>query len=263
MYPIILPIYGPFALQSYGFCIAIGLLAFAWLLWQDKQLKSLINEDQFHTFFLMGVVAALLGGRALFFLTNEVPFSFVEFFQFWQGGFAVLGSLLSVLGVMSFLLYRYKIPVLPMLDRVALYTPLLHSISRIGCFLSGCCHGKPSSVAWAVTYINPECKTLLLGIPLHPAQLYSALALAIIFIFLACLDWYCKKNGQMLALYLFLAGCERFLIDFFRDDQSYSITPISTLSDHQFLALCIMASGMIMLTVICYAKSQSARVVSQ
>lgn len=263
MYPQLLHIYGPFFIQSYGFCIAAGLLLFAWLLYQDKQRRMLVDDDLFHTFLLTGTLAGILGGRALFFITNERAGSIVEFFQFWQGGFAVLGSLLSVLAVTSVLLWWHRIPVLPTLDRVALYTPLLHSVSRIGCFLSGCCYGRPSSIAWAVTYINKDCRTPLLGISVHPAQLYSALFLISIFAFLLFVDRVCMKKGQLLALYLFLAGCERFIIDYFRDDSTYSFMPNGCISDHQLIALCIAVAAVFIFFICSQSKGTVTRAVYQ
>src|SRR2546429_7300938 len=42
------------------------------------------------------------------------------------------------------------------------------AIGRLGCFLAGCCYGRPSELPWAVVF--PE-----LGPPArHPLQLYSA-----------------------------------------------------------------------------------------
>ncbi len=49
-------------------------------------------------------------------------------------------------------------------------------IARIGCFLEGCCFGTPSGMPWAVRldqggHLPPE----LVGVPLHPVQLYESL----------------------------------------------------------------------------------------
>jgi len=36
---------------------------------------------------------------------------------------------------------------------------------RVGCFLSGCCHGTPTALTWGVDFGD--------GIPRHPTQLYE------------------------------------------------------------------------------------------
>jgi phosphatidylglycerol---prolipoprotein diacylglyceryl transferase len=239
MYPKLLHIYGPLFLQSYGVCIALGLALFYWLLLNDKRRRMLMNDDQFHNLLLAGVLSAIIGGRALYFMTEGNLTSFYEFFELWYGGFAVLGSLLGVLLVIPFLLKKYKLPTLALLDRAALYAPLLQSISRIGCFLSGCCYGKPSGLAWAVTYTNHECMAPL-GIAVHPTQLYSALFLAVIFFILYTLQDRIKKPGQLMMAYLIFMGFERFFVDFFRDDQTYFYKPLSFFSDHQYIALIVI-----------------------
>lgn len=259
MYPKLLHIYGPFFIQSYGFCIALGLLIFGWLLFKDHKRIRLVDDDSFHKLLIIGIVSGILGGRILFFATNGSWTSLWDFFQFWYGGFAVLGSIVAVLAVIPPLLKKQNIPILPLLDRVALYTPLLQAISRIGCFLSGCCYGKPSLIAWAVTYSNHECMAPL-GVALHPTQLYSALILACIFSFLIFFQHFFGKNGQLLASYLVLASAERFIVDFFRDDQTYNLSPVFLCSDHQLIALIMSIGGCALFFYSSYSKSTVARV---
>jgi len=258
MYPKLLHIYGPFFIQSYGFCIALGLLIFGWLLFSDKKRAALVNDDQFHTLLMIGILCGVLGGRLLYFATNT-SMAWYEFFEFWYGGFAVLGSILAVLFVMPIFFKRYQVPILPVLDRVALYTPLLQSISRIGCFLSGCCYGKQAIVSWAITYTNHECMAPL-GVSLHPTQLYSALFLAAIFFFLLWIQRFLKNNGQLLACYLFFGGFERFIVDFFRDDRTYSLTPMSFYSDHQIISGALALFGGCLFLYCTVSKKTTAQV---
>lgn len=237
MYPKLIHIYGPLFIQSYGLCIAIGLALYAWLLFNDAKRKRLVTDDQFHTLFLTGVISALLGGRILYFLTEEPLDSFSSFFEVWLGGFAVLGSILGVMLVLPYFLKRYNIPTLSFLDRVSLYVPLFHSISRIGCFLAGCCCGKATMVSWAITYTNPDCCAPLY-IGLHPTQLYSTFSLLLIFLFLCSMQRMVKKEGQLFLLYLSCMSFERFFNDFFRAEHSFFFRNIP-LSIHQYITLAI------------------------
>lgn len=258
MYPRLFHIYGPFFLQSYGLCIALGIAVFAWLFYNDSERRNLMNDDQFHWLLIMGIISGVLGGRLLFFLTAQEPFSFGEFFEFWYGGFAVLGSVVGILLVIPWLLQKYSIPILPFLDRVALYSPLMQSISRVGCFLAGCCYGKHTTALWAVKYTNKDCMAPL-GIFLHPTQLYSALLLLCIFLSLLYLQKYVKGKGNLLALYLLLMGFERFFIDFFRNDQSYFFKSFLLFSDHQVIALTIMVCATIFLCVRSFERKLGSK----
>lgn len=247
MYPKILHIYGPLYLQSYGLCIALGVAIFGWLLFKDNRRCKIMSDDQFHWLIMIGIISGVLGGRLLYCIT-ERNLNFLEFFQFWYGGFAVLGSLLGVLLVVPVVLKKHNLPVLPLLDRVAVYAPLLQSISRVGCFLAGCCYGKATMVAWAVTYTNHDCMAPV-GVALHPTQLYSALILACVFGILYTIQRWAKKDGELLMVYLILMGFERFIVDFFRDDQTYFSKKLAFFSDHQYIALMIMIGAALFLTV--------------
>jgi hypothetical protein len=58
------------------------------------------------------------------------------------------------------------------LDLVALTIPIPWMAAKLGCFLNGCCHGRPCSLPWAVTF-PPGARTAPPGVPIHPSQLYE------------------------------------------------------------------------------------------
>ena len=254
MYPKIMHLFGPLYINSYGAMIACAIGIFTWLITKDPRRAKIITTEQFHWILTVGILSALLGGRILYFVVDG-NYNLQDFFSFWQGGFAVLGSLLGVLCVAPWYLNKHNIPLLPFLDLIALYTPLLQSISRIGCFLAGCCYGKPSSLPWAVTYYDEAC-TAPLNLGLHPTQLYSALVLACIFIlFKTIFAKLCKKDGQMLSLYIFFMAAERCLTDFFRGDQSFSVGIFG--SSYQLLACFLMLGAAFSFCYVTYRPRTS------
>ncbi len=55
-------------------------------------------------------------------------------------------------------------------------------VGRMGCFLAGCCFGKPTSLPWGVRFpanaeLIPE---TMRGLPLHPTQLYFLAAFVLL-----------------------------------------------------------------------------------
>ncbi|MDZ4383521.1 MAG: prolipoprotein diacylglyceryl transferase family protein, partial [Thermodesulfovibrionia bacterium] len=79
-------------------------------------------------------------------------------------------------------------------------------------------HGKPTDVPWAVTFKDPY-SLAVLGIPLHPTQLYESAAEFIVFTFLLILRKHKKFDGQIFWTYMLLYSIVRFIIEFFRGDR--------------------------------------------
>ena len=87
------------------------------------------------------------------------------------------GGLIAAVAVGLWLVRRYKLPVWTTADLMAPGIALGHVVGRFGCLLAGCCYGRPTDVAWAITFTDPLAAQNVgtpLGIPLHPTQLYDA-----------------------------------------------------------------------------------------
>ena len=247
MGPIILQLWGPLAIQWYGFCIALGALAFLFFIKRDSRFTALGLQNRFDTIFLWGAGAVLVGGRLLHIMRHYDDYSsWTEWFAFWEPGYAVLGSTLGVLLVVPTYLWFHKIAMLPFLDLIATYAPLLQSIARLGCFFAGCCFGCHGVVTWAVMYTDPA-SLAPTDIWLHPSQLYSSGLLFIVFLIMYFIARHTfKVPGQQTMLYLMLASTERFITDFWRGDREMIAlcSPCGiSLSFHQLLALGIIVTA--------------------
>jgi len=258
MPPILLHIYGPFAIHSFGVMIVLGLMITLYLLHRDKPLQKLVSDEQLTTVFQVCFFAAMIGGRAWFLTTNlSTMTSWTDCFRVWDGGLSILGAIISILITLPLFLYTHQIPILALIDRLALYAPLLQSISRLGCFFAGCCFGKPTNLPWAIVYKNVD-SSAPLNIALHPTQIYSSLLLALIFIILIFFNNYCaKKHGQILALYIMLISFDRFIIDFLRADQEYFLSYkfLCNISIQQAVALGLfLISSAMMIFITLFTK---------
>jgi phosphatidylglycerol:prolipoprotein diacylglycerol transferase len=236
--------------------IAIGVIAFIWLMQHHPRFKTLLTEDQFHMILCYGILAGVIGGRLLYAISSwdlmESPF---EIFEIWHGGFSIMGSILGIVTLLPWYLRSENIPVLPFFDLTAMHAPIIQAFARIGCFLAGCCYGKPSSLPWAVTFTDPVSPAPCF-VPLHPTQLYSSLAAFGYFLLLYyVLQYKLTKPGQLLGAYFMFAGFDRFFIDFWRADRIYfSASWTSALSMHQWISLGLFAFG---LSIICISAYYS------
>ncbi len=239
----LLHIYGPFAIHSYGLMIALGLLLFMFLTRRDPRYSALNLDAHFSMILSVGIIAAILGGRLLFYASypDQIQ-SVMQFFAFYEGGFSILGAISAVVLTLPFYLKVIGIPIVPLLDLFAIYAPLLQSISRIGCFLAGCCYGLPTTQPWGIIYTDAT-TVAPLNVCMHPTQLYSAALLLLIFAFQYFIgrNWF-KYSGQLTCSYLFLVAAERFTVDFWRGDR---ILDGLHLSINQYVALALMAAASI------------------
>ncbi len=108
---------------------------------------------------------------------------------------------------------------LHVLDLAALVMPLFHGISRIGCFMAGCCYGRESDFPISIYYtvlINGTMDTRMR----IPIQLIEAGFEIVLFLYLLILvkkeNW---KDQHILERYLFCYGMGRFFLEFFRGDE--------------------------------------------
>ena len=223
MHPELVHLYGPIAINTFGLCIIIGIIIFSLCLINDQKSVKIISPDQYFNILAIAIITALVGGRLLFVLTNSDALdNWKEMFFFWQGGFSLLGGVLALLIVMPWYFKNHHIPTIAFFDRVAIYAPLLQSISRIGCFFAGCCFGTPIAFS---PFLN------------HPTQLYSASMLLLIFLgmyFIIQAKY--AYPGQLLCIYLILISIERFMLDFWRGDREY-LSTLTLFSIQQLLAL--------------------------
>lgn len=174
--------FGHFQVTSYVALIALaGVVSLLYF----RRFKGALGLPEDNSFwFLANVIgiSGVLGGRLLDLLLDpKVYTGSADFFGTLttnKDGFSTFGVLGGVLLGVFFACRRLKVDYLRTLDYVCLVIPLGHGIARIGCFLNGCCYGcRPQGdLPWAVVFTHPAAaiQADLLGVPLHPTQLYEA-----------------------------------------------------------------------------------------
>ena len=148
----------------------------------------------------------------------------------WYGGLAG--------GTAALLLWtrRRRVDARLVADLVAPALALGYAIGRIGCQLAGDGdYGIPSDVPWAMAY--PE-GTVPTTEEVHPTPVYETLAMGAV----AGVLWRLRDAmapGGLFALYLVLAGLERFLVEFVRRNEPV----LWGMSLAQFVSLAMIAAG--------------------
>lgn len=252
-------IYGPISIHWYGLMIFIAVIVTTYALYKDPIRRKLITKDQLFDLITLGILSGIIGGRFLFVIINIRQYScWWQIGALWDAGFSIMGTIVGIWVALIIYVHHNKIAALPLMDLFATYAPLAQSISRLGCFLAGCCYGIQTTMPWGITYGPSYCGAPQ-GILLHPTQLYSAGILFVIFLVMCyLLRPICKKPGQLTMLYLIMTSGERFIVDFWRGDREYMNikSSLNILSVHQYLALCLGLVALVMLIGISVRSSQ-------
>lgn len=244
--------FGPFHVEAYGFFIILGIaLGVLWLTGWRKTLK--LPEDSWTDFWKLVYIlifGGLVGGKVGFFI---VEWDFIRTSPgavwAWQLGwvywFGAAGTMLAGKIYQEYM-NRKVLPrpraYLPIADYCAAAGALGHAVGRLGCFFNGCCHGRPTDVPWAVTFTNPmaDMDPALLGVALHPTQLYEAAGeflLAVLIIRGVLPAVRARRLRQGTGFFLYMGGYSllRFTVEFFRGDDRGRILP--GLSPSQWVSL--------------------------
>lgn len=254
MYPILIkiPLFGLFGydslpIHSYGVMMALGFLAGSWYV--SRQAKRQ-GEDPARALDLVFyiLIAAIVGSRILYLLVAERARLFQDplyLFKIWEGGLVFYGGLIAALIVSIWFFRKHRLPAWKYCDFFAPAIALGHAIGRQGCFLAGCCHGRPLlTKAWyTITFPYDPNSLAPAGIPLYPTQLIESAAEFLIFLGLA---WGLKRkkfDGQIVCLYLMAYALARFLIEFLRGDSERGFVFGTLLSTSQFIAMIMFAIG--------------------
>ncbi|MBX2954694.1 MAG: prolipoprotein diacylglyceryl transferase [Cyclobacteriaceae bacterium] len=239
MHPVLFEL-GNFTIYSYGFMIAVGVVfAVSYLTIRGKKEVNL-TFDQANNLFLFIFLSAVVGGKVFLLFENPSLYLSDPKRLFTGSGFVFYGSFLFAVPTMLWYFKRNKLPVYQMLDIMAVVTCLVHMFGRVGCFMAGCCYGKPTTSMFGVTFTDPACQANPLNTPLFPTQLMEAGFIFLVMIGLLLLRSRKQFHGQLFLVYLMLYALGRFGLEYFRGDQARGFVIDDYVSNSQFIALCIL-----------------------
>jgi len=243
---------GPLTLHTYGLLIAIGFVTGLMIAIRTGKRHGIDSQRIMDISFLL-IISGIIGSRIAYVLMN-ISYYMTDplgVFKLWEGGLVFSGGLIAAIIVIYFYFKRHKFNMLQMGDIFAPSIAIGQAIGRLGCFMAGCCYGKPTSEPWSVIFTNPK-SIAPLNIPLHPTQLYDFLSNSLIFIIVMILSARKKFNGQVFVWFLIMHSVARLLIERFRGDDR-GLFPGTGWTMTQFMAILILLSS---LSALFYLKSK-------
>jgi len=225
---------GPLTIYSYGVLLASAYLLGLWLAVKRARAAG-VDGNKVMDLLIWVIIAALVGAKALLFFVdfNHFTSSWQEFTSLLRSGGVFYGGLIAAVVVCILQLRRHRLPLWQSGDLFAPGIALGYMVGRLGCLMAGCCYGRPTNVAWAITFTDPAANINVgtpLNVPLHPTQLYESAAGLVILVALLALEK--RPNsypGRTFWSFVSLYSVLRFGIEFFRgDDRGFVGTMLST-----------------------------------
>ena len=242
---------GSAGVPAFFFMIMIAALAATWAALKFARREKL-SEIAVLDLAIIAIIASMIGAR-LFHVFMEAPDYYwekpIRVLFFWQGGFVSLGAFIAT--IFSWWAY-FKIKRLnapQYFDLAANVAPIIIFFVRLGCFLNGCCYGKPATHWPYVIFSNPASTAFAMNhgnIPLFPTQNYFMLNAIVMFFFLLLVRKYRKFYGEVGAAFLMYEGISRFFIEFMRGDDDRGMWFGGILSTGQIVMALFFGAGMLM-----------------
>jgi phosphatidylglycerol:prolipoprotein diacylglycerol transferase len=227
---------GPVTLQSFGLMMGLGFVVAGLL--ASKRLKEIGRPaDWAYEMVFAALVGGILGARLWSVAENWDEAKDDLLGSIFSGsGLVFYGGLLGgAIAVLGWAKWRGCLDG-KTFDVAAPGLAAAYAIGRIGCQLAGDGdYGKAWDGPWAMAYPDGTVPTTE---EVHPTPVYETLAMGGVAWFL----WHVRdrmRPGGLFALYLVLAGAERFLVEFLRRNDRV----VAGLTLPQLIALAMMLGG--------------------
>jgi phosphatidylglycerol:prolipoprotein diacylglycerol transferase len=246
-FPEWVPVLGGEYVTTFGLMMFLSFVVAGVVTRKEMERRGLEGEKAWDLVF-MAVVGGIVGAKAYYVLLNyprlaQDPMGLI----FSRGGMVWYGGFLLAAALVAWEIRRSKLPFGQLADCVAPALAIAYAVGRMGCFLVGDDWGRPTALPWGIRFPEgtPPTTVAVLEreygiqvdpaliqqfgdvVPVHPTQLYEIAMSTIIFLVLWRLRKHPWQAGWLFALWLMLAGAERFLVEFFRVKDDRFFGPLS------------------------------------
>ena len=223
MFPTLFRI-GPLEIHTWGTLLMLGFVV-GILVARRESRRVGVPPEVALDLGLWVLVSGVIFARVVFVALNWSDFAArpAEALYIWrEGGLSFHGGLGG--GILAGAIFSkwQRIPFWSLADMTAPGLALGYAITRIGCFLNGCCYGAPTALPWGVRFpLYPDSQ--ITTEPSHPTQLYASLSLFAIAALVVAATPYKRRHGELLALVVMLNAFSRLGIELVRRDAGPAI----------------------------------------
>ena len=192
---------GYFKISAYILIIGIAFLI-SFIVFYKISKKNYTKLDNIYIY-VVNIVGFAIGSKLMSLISNNIE---ITIYNFVNSGYSFLGGIIGSILVVAMYCKKYKLDFMNILSNFTVIYPLIYSISKIGCFLNGCCYGIIN-----INDINYKI----------PLQLVDSIIMLVLFLIL--LVQFNKQKKLVISMFFCLFSTVRFLEYYFRDTRNILI----------------------------------------
>ena len=181
-------------------------------------------------------IGMIFGAKLYSFLSSPAKYNYQ--FDIFRVGFSSIGAVIGII-IMSFIYIKlFKSNIKEIIEIFMCSLPLVYSIGKIACFLTGCCYGIEYNGPFSITYLYSS--NNINGISLFPVQLLEAIVFFILFILSYNIVIKDKINNKSVGIFIITISISKFILDFLRHTHIQNLISFNQIMCIPFILLGII-----------------------
>ena len=176
------------------------------------------------------LLGTLFGAKYFTLLTNFNKYK--NNIDFNKIGLSSYGAAIGIIILLIIFAKQYKKNVKELINNILPAIPLMYGISKIGCFLAGCCYGikynGPLSITYKYSLSAPK------NISLLPIQIIETITFILIYLYISKKK---KENKNIIGITLLLCGLSKFLLDYLKMNHIDKILTVNQIVSIPFIII--------------------------
>jgi phosphatidylglycerol---prolipoprotein diacylglyceryl transferase len=209
---------GPLQLRAYGVMLAISFIV-GIVLALRRAKRAGLDTTMMSNVCLLILFSSIIGSRLLHVWEHAGAYEgqAARVLSIWEGGLSMLGGVVLAIAASFVYVKARGASFRRVADVVVPSLALGLLLTRIGCFLNGCCFGTACTLPWGVTFPPVSAAGRQFpGVPIHPTQLYGVLTGLVILAVLLLAERRPRPAGYLAGLFFILYAIGRFLVELVR-----------------------------------------------
>lgn len=198
-------------LPIYSLIILIAFLTNIFVICYISYKKERFNYELIYLL-IFEHIGMIVGAKLYSFFSNPANYNYQ--FDIFKVGFSSVGAVIGIIIMSIIYIKLFKSNIKMIIETFICSIPLIYSIGKIACFLTGCCHGIEYNGPFSIRYLYSQSN--INGVSLFPIQILESIVFFIIFIISFNIVIRGKVNNKNIGILTIMIFLCKFLLDFLR-----------------------------------------------